>query len=81
MYDLLISAALIYLAIGGLIVAIVWATIWLDDRWHQRAAERAAAARRPAPSADELDLAAALRDLEAELDRLAAAIQRTAGRP
>ena len=71
MYDLLISAALIYLAIGGLIVAIVWVTIWLDDRWHQR----------PAPSADELDLAAALRDLEAELDRLAAALQRPGGRP
>lgn len=80
MNELLTSAGLAALGIGGGIALAAWTSTWLDDRWHQRAAERAAAARRPSPDPDEIDLAAALRDLEAELDRLAAAIQRTAGR-
>ncbi|MBK8638065.1 MAG: hypothetical protein IPN92_07145 [Chromatiaceae bacterium] len=81
MDELLNSAALAALGIGGAIALVAWTTTWLDERWARRAADRAAAARRAAPSADEAELAAALRDLEAELDRLAAALQRVEGRP
>ena len=86
MDDLLTSAALVSLVIGGPIVAIIWATPWIDDLWARRAARRQAEYRarlapEPAPRDPDADLRAALAALEAEMDRLAALSRQLGGRP
>lgn len=86
MDDLLTSAALVSLVIGGPIVAIIWATPWIDDLWARHAAQRDAAYRArqapdPAPSDPDADLPATIAALEAEMARLTALARQLGGQP
>ena len=86
MDDLLTSAALVSLVIGGPIVAIIWATPWIDDLWALHAAQRQEAyrarlAQDQAPRDADAGLQAAIADLDAEMARLAALSRQLGGRP
>ena len=93
MDQLLSTAALVTLGLGGAIALVAWTTTWLDDACARYAARRDAAYRaRLAPSppappprggegSEDADLRAAIAALEAEMDRLTALARKLGGRP
>ena len=95
MDQLLSTAALVTIGLGGAIALVAWTTTWLDDACARYAARRDAAYRArqsplspasPPPGGwgdrdPDADLRAALAALEAEMDRLAALSRQLGGRP